>query len=359
MAIPTPIPVFSHFSDDAAVNQARDALAWYAQFAMYAEDLYVHDSSDPRGDIRFSPDWGFVDWLRTTVAADVVGDIEHWLLGLNDTTYFGAIFRHQQEPDQYLITIRGTESGPEWAQNVVATPDVLHGMTLALTSQLIKKGGNAKAHPDGGFVPAGFYGIYEAMTLGAAATISPPAAATGITQKIGSLQATNRRTVGDASVTVVGHSLGAAVATYLSYDLAKNSGFAQVNAYLLATPHPGDKIYAGHFTDTGVNCVSIAYERDLVPAVPPPPLYVPLAETVTIRASGSPIAQNEILANATIGDSIGGNHHAVCYAAMLSSTVTKNIACYALDKACVSCIQSPSAQPQLLQGSNFPANPWQ
>ena len=331
MAIPAPTPVFSHFADNTTVGHARDAMAWYAQFAMYAEDLYVHDSSDPRGDTRFAPEWGFVDWLRTTVAADVVGDIEHWLLGLNDTTYFGAIFRHRQEPDQYLITIRGTESGPEWAQNVVATPDVLHGMTLALISQLTQKGGNAKAHPDGGFVPAGFYGIYEALTMGNAATVSPPAAATGITQKIGSLQQANRRTVRDACVTVVGHSLGAAVAAYLSYDLAKSSGFAQVNAYLLATPHPGDQIYAGNFSSTGVNCVSVAYERDLVPTVPPPPLYVPLAETVTIRVNGSPIAQNEITASAVIGDSIGGNHHAVCYAAMLSSTAAKNIACYALD----------------------------
>jgi len=358
MAIPAPTPVFRHFADNTTVGHARDAMAWYAQFAMYAEDLYVHDSSDPRGDTRFAPEWDFVDWLRTTVAADVVGDIEHWLLGLNDTTYFGAIFRHQQEPDQYLVTIRGTESGPEWAQNVVATPDVLHGMTLALISQLTQKGGNAKAHPDGGFVPAGFYGIYEAMTMGSAATVSPPAAATGITQKIGSLQQASHRTVGDACVTVVGHSLGAAVAAYLSYDLAKSSGFAQVNAYLLATPHPGDQIYAGHFSSTGVNCVSVAYERDLVPTVPPPPLYVSLAETITIRVNGSPLAQNEITASAVIGDSIGGNHHAVCYAAMLSSTIAKNIACYALDQSCVDCIQSPAAQPQLLQGSNFPAVPW-
>jgi L-cystine uptake protein TcyP (sodium:dicarboxylate symporter family) len=74
--------------------------------------------------------------------------------------------------------------------------------------------------------------------------------------------------------------------------------------------------------------------------------------------NGSPLAQNEIMASAVIGDSIGGNHHAVCYAAMLSSTVAKNIACYALDQSCVDCIQSPAAQPQLLQGSNFPAVPW-
>jgi len=358
MAIPTPIPAFGHFADDTTAGQARDAMAWYAQFAMYAEDMYTHNSADPQGDTRFSPEWGFVDWLRTTVAADVVGDIEHWLLGLNDTTYFGALFRHQQKPDQYLVTIRGTESGPEWAQNAVAAPDVLHGMTLALINQLTEKGGSARAHPDGGFVPAGFYGIYEAMTLGAAATASPPAAATGITQKISSLQLANRRTPGDACVTVVGHSLGAAVASYLSYDLAKNSGFAQVNAYLLATPHPGDKTYAENFTSTGVNCVSVAYERDLVPTVPPPPLYVPLAETVIIRVNGSPVAQNEITANATIGDSIGGNHHVICYAAMLSSSISKNIACYALDKSCVDCIQSPSAQPQLLQGSTFPASSW-
>jgi hypothetical protein len=348
---------FADFSNAASVADARKAMAWYAQFAMYAEDMYVNDASDPKGDSRFDDEWQFVDWLRTTVAANILGDIEHLLFGANETTYFGALLRNRADSNQYLVTIRGTESGPEWIQNFVAAPDLLHNAKLALASALIRKSGKARQHRSGGLVPDGFYGIYDALTLGGANVAAPAKAASGLVAKISALQAVGGSTLSDAVVTIVGHSLGAAVSTYLAYDLAQPVTFGKVHAYLFASPHPGDAVYAQHFSATGVNCVSVVYDKDLVPKVPP--LYVPLKETVTILAPGSPNSgANQILSPTAIEDSPGGNHHAICYAAMLDPAVARAIVCYTLDQDCVSCIDTDSSRPAIRNGSSFPAPPW-
>jgi hypothetical protein len=327
---------------------------------MFAEDMYVHDDSDPAGDIRFGPDWVFGDWLRVNIAANILGDIEHWLAGADDTTYFGAVFRHQSELDQYLVAIRGTESGPEWIQNTVAAPDVLHGLKIALTNRLVEKGGSSMPHPDGGFVPAGFYGIYESMTLGQEKNPNRPMAAQGIVSKIDAMQKLNGRLAQGATVTVVGHSLGAAVGSYLANALAKQNIFAQVNAYFLASPRAGDEIFVRNFTNAGVNCVSAVYERDLVPRVPPPPLYMPFAETVTIKVAGTSATGNgnQISAAAAIQDSLGGNHHVICYTAMLSLATGKGTQCYGVDKDCVGCISTDGARPMILPGTISPSIPW-
>ena len=355
MAIPS--VQFADFSNPANVANARKAMAWYAQFAMFAEDMYVKDSVDPKGDIRFDGEWQFVDWLRTTVAANILGDIQHLLFGANDTTYFGALLRNRADPNQYLVTIRGTESGPEWIQNFVATPDLLHNAKVALATALIRKSGTARQHRSGGLVPDGFFGIYETLTLGGANVAAPPKAAPGLVARISALQAAGGSKLSDATVTIVGHSLGAAVSAYLAYDLTQPATVGKVNACLFASPHPGDAIFAQHFSATGVNCVCVVYDKDLVPKVPP--LYVPLRETITILAPGAPNSgANQITSTTDIEDSPGGNHHAICYAAMLDPAVARAIACYTLDTDCVGCIDTDSSRPAIHDGSVFPAPAW-
>src|SRR5215831_8533941 len=187
--MPIPPVQFADFSNPAGVANARKAMAWYAQFAMFAEDMYVKDCVDPKGDIRFDGEWQFIDWLRTTVAANILGDIQHLLFGANDTTYFGVLLRNRADPNQYLVAIRGTESGPEWIQNFVATPDLLHNAKVALATALIRKSGTARQHRSGGLVPDGFFGIYDALTLGSANVPPPPRARNGVAASISALRA--------------------------------------------------------------------------------------------------------------------------------------------------------------------------
>jgi hypothetical protein len=162
---------FADFFDATKVSAARDELARMCKFPMFAEDLWegdvhVQGCADPRGDPRFTnpafggEQWIFLDWLRTTVAANLLGEIEHVLIGSSATTYFGALFQSATEPDNYLVTVRGTESRSEWAQNLVAAPDIIHSLKLLMVQKLVAKAGKPKQHPLGGVVPAGFHGIY-------------------------------------------------------------------------------------------------------------------------------------------------------------------------------------------------------
>ena len=339
---------FADFLAPATVQNARDQLAGFAQFVMYAEDMYVSTAIDPPLDPRFAPEWKFIDWLRTTVAANIIGDIEHWLLRRNETTYFGALFQSNANPDSYLVVLRGTESGPEWAQNAVFTPDLLHAFKSKIAAALTAKSGSPKLHRSGGAVPSGFHGIYEELTFGGVAVANPPIASKGIVDAITALQTGRGSTIGQATLTISSHSLGSAVASYLAYDLAQPPVFGSINAYLFATPMPGDGIYARSLAATVLNCVSVVYERDLVPQVPPG--YAPLTETITIKIFGTASIGKEITADAQVDDSPGCNHHVICYAAMLSPAVAAAVPCNASDSGCVSCIVTPAAIPAIGAG---------
>jgi len=354
-----PVVTYSDFATPAKVAAARQNLAWYAQFAMFAEDMYLSSSADPSGDVRFASDWTFVDWLRTTVAANVAGDIKHWLLGTDDTTYFGALFRHAVETDHYLVAIRGTESSAEWVQNFAAAPDLIHNLKAKLAAQISHKGGDAKVHPSGaGLVPDGFFGIYQKLTMGKSGLASPLSASDGIIRRVTALQTADGKLASHATVTITGHSLGAAVCSYLAYDVAVSGKIGAVNNYVFASPHPGDPEFADKLSKAGVNSVSVVYEKDLVPTVPP--VFSPLNETIKIIAAGqpTPTMPDQIVASAQIRDLPGGNHHVICYAAMLDPVVAKKIKCFTLDKDCVSCVLTDIARPDLADGSALATTRW-
>ncbi len=79
-------------------------------------------------------------------------------------------------------------------------------------------------------VEHGFWGIYASMQMTAVdGTLINPDAAAGIAALVGA-----------GSVTVTGHSLGSALASYLSFDLASRLG-DRIGAYLFASPRTGNK----------------------------------------------------------------------------------------------------------------------
>jgi triacylglycerol lipase len=352
------MPTISDFLDSTRVDAARDAMANIAKYAMFAEDMYVDDDTDPPGDLRFGAEWTFVDWLRTTVAANLIGDIEHVLFGSNNTTYFGALFQSSTDQNQYLVSLRGTESGPEWIQNFDAMPDFLHGFKQRIANKLIEKSGKAMKHSSGGYVSSGFYGVYDALTLGRSSILNPPAACKGIVDAITQLQTKHGSTLASAHLTITGHSLGAAVSTYLAYDLATQGGMPHLDVYLFASPMAGDDTFTKSMSRLGaVNWLSIVYERDIVPMVPPG--YAPLIDTVTILTEGSTAIGKQLVASAQIDNSPGGNHHVICYAAMLSPTVARTIACYNdTDKNCVTAIKVPGLVSLTPGSPARPAPPW-
>jgi len=76
------------------------------------------------------------------------------------------------------------------------------------------------------------------------------------------------------SLTVCGHSLGAALATLLALDIAANTQFgSQLTVLTYASPRVGDPSFADTYNQLVPNTTRIANRLDIVTQLPPPSLY--------------------------------------------------------------------------------------
>jgi hypothetical protein len=118
---------------------------------------------------------------------------------LGDIVVYGYLARNHVDPTRYAAAIRGTSGFAEW---VIDADFFLR---------------DAPSSP-GAKVEQGFWSVYDTMTpVGLDGVQIGVDAADGIA-----------KTVGEATVTICGHSLGSAVATYLSFDV--ESSWAQGRA---------------------------------------------------------------------------------------------------------------------------------
>ncbi len=136
------------------------------------------------------------------------------------------------------------------------------------------------------------------------------------------------------TVTFVGHSLGAALATYLTLDLARGDLGPRASACLLASPHTGDQAFVTLFNQTIADYRLFNYILDLVPRVPLGLGYMPLPRRTLLRPG---------TAEAHIRVNIPCNHHVICYCAMLDYEGTKQAATPvpAGEAASAACILGP------------------
>src|SRR6185437_5634308 len=130
------------------------------------------------------------------------------LLG-DRTVFYGWLLRHQVSPGTFLCLIRGTKDLIEWAEDAEGVPVEAPGVP--------------------GKVEQGFHGIYTSMRLRHPGGSDMP------------LVSAIEAIVGLGTVTVAGHSLGAALATYLAADLADTARLGdRVTARIYCSPRPGD-----------------------------------------------------------------------------------------------------------------------
>jgi len=203
----------------------------------------------------------------------------------------------------YVIAIRGTASLAEWIINTKCD-------LIALPSN------------PGVRVEQGFSSVYGTMQYLPAADAPDPGA--GGVQP--SLVDTLKAAIGTNPLVITGHSLGAAIATYLAYDLTQALSPGQVRACFFASPSPGDQAFAGDFdrvfqANAG-RYVVINNTADKVPQLPPQGLgFAPLPVVLPLSAAN-------IDTTMTVAADALCNHHVVCYAAMLSSSAAQQ---YGLD----------------------------
>jgi triacylglycerol lipase len=244
-------------SDSRAAAHAL--LVSYAQTAFDADPKNLAPALDPRA--------AALELVGHIVGRDAVS------FEINQRVCYGFLARSTVDPDLHVAVVRGTASAVEWLKDA----------EFAM-----------KAHPVAGEISTGMWDVYDELRLVVRGVASPLIA--GVAQSVGA-----------GKLTVVGHSLGAALATFFAFDAAYPLG-DRLDAIILASPHPGDAAFAAAFEAQVQRYVLYNYEHDRVPQVPVGFRYKHLAQECVIRAAE---------AQAKIRDSLWSNHHVTSYAAML------------------------------------------
>jgi triacylglycerol lipase len=250
---------------------------------------------EPPPDPRLAPDWilrGYLTGFDAIFRTQAV-------LEMGQRVCYGLLLEASAQPGEFVVAIRGTNGVLEWIEDAIFEPII---------------------HPLGGEVETGFWSIFTSMSFRTPGGKDVPLAA-GIANAIG-----------EGTVTVAGHSLGAALATFLTLDLAERPGL-RVRGRFFASPRPGDHTFADVFDRTVADYVAYAYALDAVPHVPFGLGYEPLHNLVEIRPGES---------EARIGFGLECAHHLVCYLAELDFAFKDWRAMAAIDRPCAACIKGPT-----------------
>jgi triacylglycerol lipase len=278
----------------------------FGLLAMYAEDMYVDGALLPTAEPRIATaGWDIVAYLTGQDVLIPSPDASRQRLSVDHTqrVFYGFLAKSHSDPTSFVAVVRGTDGLVEW---------------------LIDAEFLLVPHPrvPGVQIEQGFWSVYQTMSL---------ADLTGATTFQNASEGI-ARTVGAGAVTVVGHSLGSALATYLTDDLAGFSGIT-LSACLFASPRTGDAAWAARFQARSYQLYN--YILDLVTHVPSLG-YATLPNATVIMPK---------TAQAGIRLDIFCNHHVVCYCAMIGCAATMPATTSLQDAKCVVCISPPVPQP--------------
>jgi len=297
--------------------------AKYALLVMYAWDM-CDANLDPASDaldVRIEADgWtivGIITGADDIIASAPTGIRQSMIRpsGQDDRRRYGFLARNDTS-DLYVAVIRGTDGSEEWIDDFVFFA--------------------GQRPPLPGSVETGFADIYFSMQY------RPLGGGVSVKLSDGIAAA-----VGGADVLVLGHSLGATLATALTYELAGPEllGSARVGGIFYASPKLGDHGFVDGFATRVSNYTVMNYEHDVVPRVPPfdvthLDLYrtLPYCFTITDEMATAVINSNDK----------GCCHHIIDYIAMLSPAqyTRASVAAgwTADDASCAKCVLSLRGQ---------------
>ena len=264
-----------------------------------AFDMFRPSDLAPTADPRLSPAWiirGYITALDAVLPS--LGPLQ-----LGDKAYYGFLAESAQKAGQFVAVIRGTADTAEWA---------------------IDADFRQVRHPAGGMVEEGFYGLFHSMRYRPSDPAGTPDSPLG---------PGIARAVDQGTVTVIGHSLGAALATMATLDLATVQGLgSRVRGRFFCSPRPGDQAFADVFGHSVADAAAYILPDDLVPKVPAGFGYAPLHCTMVV---GPDIAQS------VIKDSRACFHHIYSILSAMDYSLMNWSAVPAIDKDLTICILGP------------------
>ena len=216
--------------------------------------------------------------LKTLYACDLATDIHPNRPCDDGWKTMGILATNDADPNDVFIAIRGTLTVWEWIQDVKFFPKPFTNVTGS------------------GLTEDGFTDMYQSFSLQSSA--SP---GVFINALIALLPAT-------ATVTVTGHSLGAAIATLCALDLAAHSKFP-LTVYTLASPRVGDLTFHNVYDSTVLNSFRVVNRLDIVPKTPPPPLYIHVGD------------ESELIPSGQVNQTIPCEHHLTTYLNLLATEI--------------------------------------
>lgn len=175
-------------------------------------------------------------YLHTLYANELATDINP---NLGQCASFG--FLAVSQSGELVAVIRGTETIWEWMHDAsfLMVPSPIPGIA--------------------GLTEDGFTSVYRSLRI--EKTAGAPTAVASIATHLSGGTANK--------VTVCGHSLGGALATLLTADVAANTSCRTPLSYTFASPRVGDHIFANSYNALVPTTYRIGNRQDLVPQLPP------------------------------------------------------------------------------------------
>ena len=277
----------------------------FGLLAMYAEDMYTEGALNPTADTRIAAaGWDVVAYLTANdvLIPDPRAVNQRLSIDRSKRVFYGFLAKSKTDPTSFVVALRGTDGLVEW---------LIDAKFLLVTHPVY-----ADTQ-----VEQGFWSVYQTMSLAdpATGTTTHASAAEGIAV-----------TVGVGTVTITGHSLGSALATYLTLDVAVGLG-DRATACLFASPRTGDAAWVELFDSKVPNYQVYNYILDLVTHVPSLG-YATLSKATVLEPS---------TAQADIRLDIFCNHHVICYSAMIDYAAAVAAPTVPGDAKCTLCISPP------------------
>jgi len=174
-------------------------------------------------------------YQQTIYGSELATEIDS---NLGKVVSFG--FTARSATGEFVAVIRGTDSIWDW----------IHDASFMMLPCAINK--------STGMTEDGFSSVYQSLRT---AQVDGTPVGSAIASALTGGSAT--------SVTVTGHSLGAALATLLALDVALNTPCKNPTSYTFASPRVGDHVFAASYNSVVPYTYRIANRQDIVPQVPP------------------------------------------------------------------------------------------